>query len=628
MSSVQSSFLQAGVERKWFWDGRRKILYLLSTPGSSETDPQLICDIVYKLTFFHPERILVCLEGRWLEVRGEHVRLMKKFSREVEKEKIRIYRGLSEAYGGEGFDLASARGKLLIRPFYGGLYSKPLLRLPAANELFSECRLQGFERVFYRRDMVEHSYTRGHLLYRIDSKKSLYRVSFQRDDYLWIKRELSKILRFIYSEEMLKTGRIKDVSKYRFKAGLRFLKVLTTEEMAEPVGSSIVKHAAYSSMGLSKIYPLIIDGDVQCFFLDDVGRRLYVDHAYFGRLDTNLVFNEKDFESLATLVRRESGLNLDYSNPSIKASIVFNRVLTRVSIDIPPLALGRGVLDVRKHMVDILSLRDLLESGYFSTESAAFLVFAMLNRANISIVGEPNSGKTSLLNFLSYFAPSWWRIIHIEDALETLPPRIFNQHRVVYIVEPFESRGKTDTKTLEIVKVLHRTPSYLILGEVQTGSHVRAMFRAVSAGLRVMHTAHAADSGDFIKRLVNVHNIPRVLVSELDLIIVMKKLESNNRVKRFIGEIAEVDDDSNINEMFSRNTVSNELRCGPGLEASVVFGKLASLNHLDEKDLYREYEAILGAVRGNCFPDNRSVRRLVQKIHGEMLNKAGGGLLE
>lgn len=626
--SVQSSFLQADIGRKWSWDVKRKILYLFSASGSSETDSQLICDIMYKITFFNPERILVRVEDRWLEVREEHVGLMKKLSWEAEKEKIGLYKRFSETYGGGGLDLTSAREKLSIRPFYGSVYSKLLLRLPASNELFSERRLQGFEKVFYKRGTAEHSYTLGHLLYRVDSGKSLYRVSFQKDDYFWIKRELSKILRFKYSEEMLKTGMIKDIFRYRFNAGSRFLKVLTAEEIAEPIRNSIVRHAVYSSMGLSKIYPLISDSNVQCFFLDDIGKRLYVDHAYFGRLNTNLLFSEKDFESLMTLVKRESGLNLDYSNPSIKTAIVFGKVLTRVSIDIPPLALGKGVLDVRKHMVGVLSLRDLLESKYFSTESAAFLVFAMLNRANISIVGEPNSGKTSLLNFLSYFAPSWWRIIHIEDALETLPPRVFDQHRVVYIVEPFESRGKNNTKTLEIVKVLHRTPSYLILGEVQTGSHVRAMFRAVSAGLRVMHTAHAANSGDFVKRLVNVHNIPRTLVSELDLIIVMKRLELNNRVKRFIGGIAEIDGDSNINEIFSRNTVSDELRCHPGLDASVVFEKLASLNRIDEKDLYREYEDILNMVRENCFSDNRTVRRLVQKIHEEMLEKAGGGLLE
>jgi len=626
MSSIQRSFLHANFERKWALDETGKTLFL-SASESSEKDLQLICDIIHKLTYFKPERILVRVEDRWLEVRGEYVELIKDFSRKVKEEKAELYKKLLEKHAEGCLDLNSARTTLSIRPFYGSMYSKLLLKLPMPVELFSECGLQGFENTLHRACQAEHSYELGHLLYCVNAKNGSYRVFFKSDDYFWLEKELSKILRFAYSRKMLRTGRLKDIFRYRFKAGLRFLKVLTSWEIPEPAKSSIPRHAAYSSMGLSKIYPLINDSNVQCFFLDDVGKKLYVDHACFGRLDTNLVFKERDFESLVSLVKRESGLNLDYSNPSIKTTVVFDRVMTRVSIDIPPLALGGGVLDVRKHMASLLRLKDLLESGYFSIESAAFLILAILNRANISIVGEPNSGKTSLLNFLSYFAPSWWRIVHIEDALETLPPKVFDQHRIVYLVEPFESRGRSDTKTLEIIKAFHRTPSYLILGEVQTGSHVRAMFRAVSAGLRVMHTAHAASSRGFVKRLLNVHNIPRILVSELDLIIVMKRLESNNFVKRFIGEIAEIDRDLNLTEIFSRHTITDELHCYPGLESSRVFEKLACLNFIDEKNLHQEYENILRVIMENRFSDDFAVKKLVQKIHVEMLEKAGGRLL-
>ncbi|MCX8183351.1 MAG: ATPase, T2SS/T4P/T4SS family [Crenarchaeota archaeon] len=622
MNSVEQGFLHAGFEKKWAWDDGDRTLYLLY-PESEATDPWLICDIMHKLTYFKPERILVRAKGRLLEVREQYVGLLKGFSREIEKEKKEIYKRLLKEHEENSLDLTTARRMLSVRPFYGSVYSKPLLRFPTSVELFSEHVLQDFERVFHDPWQAEQSYVLGHLLYCVNTKNGSYKVFFKSDDYFWVEKELSKILRLAYSKRMIRTGRLKDIFSYRFKTGLRFLRVLTQLEEAEPA-SSIVRHAVYSSIGLSKIYPLLNDSNVQCFFVDDVGQRLYVDHACFGRLSTNLVFKERDFESLVSLVKRESGLNLDYSNPSIKTAIVFDKILTRVSIDIPPLALGKGVLDVRKHVANVLHLRDLLESKYFSVESAAFLIFAILNRANISIVGEPNSGKTSLLNFLSYFAPSWWRIVHVEDALETLPPRVFDQHRVVYVVEPFETKEGGNTKTLEIVKALHRTPSYLILGEVQTGNHVKAMFRAVSAGLRIMHTAHAASSKGFVKRLVDVHNITKILLSELDLLIVMKRLESHNFVKRFIGEIAVMDEDSNLIEIFSRRTVMDELCCHPELEASGFFRKLAGLSCIDEKNLYGEYEDILKAVEKNRFSDNFTFRRLVQKIHVEMLGKTGG----
>ncbi|MEM2980653.1 MAG: ATPase, T2SS/T4P/T4SS family [Thermoproteota archaeon] len=624
MSCFQHTSLCADIGRTWIWSNIGRTLYLFY-PDYSETNPQVICDIMHKLMYFTPQRVLISFKDHWYDVCKEYLDSMKKYSREAMKEKTGLYRMLSEKYGTADLDLNDAREKLSIRPFYGSVYSKLILQLPLPSSFLVECQLQEYEKIFKIRSLGEHNYFLGHLSYGVDAKKSSYRISFKVDDFFWIKRELSTILHFIYSEKMLRTGKLKDIVEYRFEAGLKFLKVLTSEEMDEPVKKSLVEHAVYSSMGLSKIYPLINDGNVQCFFLDDVGRKIYVDHAFFGRLNTNLILKEKDFESLVTLVKRETGLNLDYSHPSIKASIVFNKVLTRVSIDAPPLTLGRGVIDVRKHVVNTLSLRDLLGSEYFSIESAAFLIFAILNRANISIIGEPNSGKTSLLNFLSYFMPSWWRIVHIEDALETLPPKIFNQHRVVYIVDPFESGEKGSTKTLEIVKVLHRTPSYLILGEIQTKGHVKAMFHAISAGLRVMHTAHASSNIGFIKRLAEVHNIPRLLISELDLIILMKKLELNNSIKRFIGEIVEVNHDSNINKLFSRNTVLEEMCCQSSLKGSEIFERLARLNCIEEKFLYGEYEEIEKTLRENRYSENTIVNNLIQKIHSRVLGKSARG---
>jgi len=529
--------LVSAMLRTWAWDANRKILYL----SAKDIDSQLFCNMIHKLTYFSPKRIFICLNGEWYEVNEKYLGLLKEASQKVKKEKTELYKILVE----KNNEVNTIRNKLCISPFYGSLYLNKVLEFKPFPELLIRCGFKN-ENVFQTRILREHSYAIGHLFYSIDIGNSLYHVPFLSDDYFWINKELSMILRHAYSDEMLRSGRLKQIYEYRFKTGLKLLNVLTLDEVGEPIRRQLVKHAVYSSTGLSKVFPLIIDKSVKNFFLDDVGKRIYVDHVVFGRLNTNLVFKEKDFESLITLIKRESNLDLDYANPSIKTSIFIDKIPIRVSIDIPPLTLGRGVIDVRKHMTGILSIKYLFKTKYFFPESAALLIFATLNRANISIIGEPNSGKTSLLNFLSYFMPPWWRIIHIEDALETLPPKISGQYRVVYIVEPFESKEARSTKTIEIVKVLHRTPSYLILGEIQTKSHVKAMFQAVSAGLRVMHTAHASSSSGFIKRLVEVYDIPRILVSELDLIVVVKKIETGDSIKRFISEVTIVDKNSNL----------------------------------------------------------------------------------
>ncbi|MEM2246878.1 MAG: ATPase, T2SS/T4P/T4SS family [Thermoproteota archaeon] len=610
------------IRKTWMWDSRNKVLYLFDR----EFNSSFFCNIIHKLSYFSPERVLVNLDGKWYEIYGKPLDSLKECSRKVKEEKNKLYRILVEESVNKEDSYNNVQRKICITPFYGSLYLDHILDLNLSSEILARCDL---DEKYFPNDRVlnGHNYSIGHLVYSIDSMNNLYRVYFSSDVYYWLNKELSTALSHAYSKKMFVSGKFKHIYEYRFNIGLKLLNLLTLEEIEGHIGKHLVKHAVYSSIGLSKIFPLIIDENVQNFFLDDINKKIYLDHAIFGRLNTNLKFNEKDFESFVSLVKRESNLNLDYANPSIKTTIVFDNVSTRVSIDIPPLTWSKGVIDVRKHRADVLSFSYLLETDYFSPESAALLILATLNRANVSIVGEPNSGKTSLLNFLSYFMPSWWRIVHIEDALETLPPRISNQHRIVYIVEPFESKDAKSTKTLEIIKVLHRTPSYLILGEIQTKNHVKAMFQAISAGLRVMHTAHASDSDGFIKRIVEVYRVPKPLVSELDLIVVMKKIETGNSIRRFISEIAVVNNDSNLKIIYSNYSFLNPVFFDDS-NISKLLEKLSRVNCIDERILEKMYEEILRIINNNKYLENRVLKKLIIDAYLKALKKGEGFEIE
>ncbi|MGQ9479208.1 MAG: ATPase, T2SS/T4P/T4SS family [Thermoproteota archaeon] len=614
MREIEHVSLHVPAEGNWIWNNKEKILYLYPS-GLKELDIQLICDIVHKLMFLSPKKVIIHLENCFYGLSNNSLYLMKNVSMKINSEKTDLYRIILEKISNEDLDSDFLRGKISIRPIYGDLYLKNILRSPISVNLFSEYSRRNIDYIFKKNLPKRFSYVTGHLAYFVSVEKRFYGVFFYPRDYLWVEKELSSALRLVYSKKMLKSGRLRDILNYRFNIGLKLIDILINEPLNNEVKMSLVKHAAYSSIGLSKFYPLLKDENVQCFFLDDVGQRIYVDHAEFGRLNTNLVIRHMDLESFLTLVKRESGLNLDYSRPSIKASVDFEEIPTRVSIDIPPVTLGRGVIDVRKHRTRVFSLKELLASRSFSEEYAAFLIFSVLNRANISIIGEPNSGKTSLLNFLSYFMPPWWRIVHIEDSLETLPHRIMDQHRIVYIVEPFETIDRKSTKTLEIIKVLHRTPSYLILGEVQSSGHIKAMFQAISAGLRIIHTAHALNSEGFIKRLVEVYKIPPALIPELDLIVVMKKIESRDSIRRFIDEVVEVEDASTLRKLFSR-----ELRDAGSLFDLKMFEKLSCLNNIGKDALYDEYREIKTVIANNSSLENDEIRKYILKIHARMLN--------
>lgn len=108
------------------------------------------------------------------------------------------------------------------------------------------------------------------------------------------------------------------------------------------------------------------------------------------------------------------------------------------------------------------------------------------------------------------------------------------------MVDPFESKGASRRKSSEIVKLLHRNPSYVILGEVQSSDHFRALFHAMAAGIRVMHTSHASGAVDFVRRVNRVYKIPVDLICNLDLIVFLRKEEHEQGTYRSVESVTAV----------------------------------------------------------------------------------------
>ena len=84
-----------------------------------------------------------------------------------------------------------------------------------------------------------------------------------------------------------------------------------------------------------------------------------------------------------------------------------------------------------------------------------------------ALLGPNGSGKTTLANALNSLAPKHWRKIFLEDSIESLPDVPEGYHQVRLQVPPFGGGNSTLSKSQEIIKLLHRSPDYLFLGEIQ-----------------------------------------------------------------------------------------------------------------------------------------------------------------
>jgi type IV secretory pathway ATPase VirB11/archaellum biosynthesis ATPase len=209
----------------------------------------------------------------------------------------------------------------------------------------------------------------------------------------------------------------------------------------------------------------------------------------------------------------------------------------RISTSIGPLSPDGFHLEIRRARFKPFTLQDLINNNTISEGAAAVLLLALASRFNITITGGPGTGKTTLLNALDMTTPDWWRKVYIEDASESRT--IENHHQVRLSVDPVDERFRSSTKEDEIIKSLHRSPDYLILGEIQTKEHSEALFQAIAAGLKVMQTCHSDSASGLIARWKVAHDIAESSICQMDLIVTLIRPRPGES-RRIVSEIAEV----------------------------------------------------------------------------------------
>ncbi|MFW9925414.1 MAG: ATPase, T2SS/T4P/T4SS family [Candidatus Thorarchaeota archaeon] len=286
---------------------------------------------------------------------------------------------------------------------------------------------------------------------------------------------------------------------------------------------------------LGPILPILLDDLVEELYLDYPGANVYFDHQRLGRCDTTFTFCESDIPRIITLIRAESNLHLDRSNPSLKMDLQILGASLRFSISIPPLSPDGLHLEIRRARNRPFTISDLIHNGTLTPEAAAILIIAVACRFNITITGGPGSGKTTLLNALDMTTPRWWRKIYIEDAVESRNQE--KHHQARFRVDPIDEKLNRSDKSSEIIKCLHRSPDYLILGEIQTAEHSNALFQAIAAGLRTIQTCHSDSSSSLVSRWKLSHGIKDSNLAMMDLIVTLDRPrpgESKRRVKEIV----------------------------------------------------------------------------------------------
>lgn len=286
---------------------------------------------------------------------------------------------------------------------------------------------------------------------------------------------------------------------------------------------------------LRKLYPLLVDPQIEEIFLDSMEDNIYLNYRNTGKVRTDIQLNENEIESLKTHIRLESKKRLDYEMPSI-VHVVSNPTFNcRIAIDIFPHHWKDVSIDIRKLDKKLYSIIEMIEFQTLDIEIMRFLLFCLFFKINITIIGEVNTGKTTLLNLLDSWIPPTYRKIYVEETIETcekLDPLI---HQLKFLVEP-ELNSDDNKKGTEIYNLLHRSGDVIILGEILSKNETKAMFQCLSMGLSGLQTTHASSIQGVLNRWLIHYGIDKSCINDLGLIIQMKKIGNYRKILK-ISEI-------------------------------------------------------------------------------------------
>lgn len=469
--------------------------------------------------------------------------------------------------------------------YYEALFSKTYL-LPEKQQLIKKSYLNKKEQLIDAYIIGKYELFQVSIFEILDEVEKIYRInlsfeSIAQEDYF--DKIIQNSLKNFESFKFDKILPLEDLIKFYKREAIK--KIDAQFEFPKNITNKLGFFIALKKLNLEKLFPLLIDDFIEEIFLDSPSDEIYINHQTYGRCRTEISFNLKELERFKTLIRLYSGKRLDYTNPSIKHVIKNKYFYCRFAIDVEPLHLNNFALDIRKLNKNVLTIQDLLKRDTLNPLMAAFLFFCVIRRFNITVTGETDTGKTTFINALDLLTPKEYRKIYVENIVESLNQNNFGKHQLKYKVDFMEdSTISRFTKSNQIKTLLHRTPDLIYLGEILTKEEAEAMFHCLAAGLRGFQTIHANSVDSLINRFLYHFKINPSCLSDLDLIILMKKDHNKRRIFSISESIDNcIDQKKYYNTIFQYNPTAKKWDLLISLYETNILARLIKYEDMNEE---------------------------------------------
>jgi pilus assembly protein CpaF len=321
-----------------------------------------------------------------------------------------------------------------------------------------------------------------------------------------------------------------------------------TTSSLPPIGDTVDTARALldSIAGFGPLQPFLDDPSIEEIWINEPGR-VFV--ARRGRSElTTLILSAAELAELVERMLRTTGRRIDLSTPFVDAMLPDG---SRLHVVIPSITRRHMAVNIRKFVLGLTSLEELVAAGSLTEQAARFLEAAVVAGLNILIAGGTQSGKTTLLNALCGTIPGRERVVTVEEVFELqvgLPDVVAMQTRQPNL----EGSGEIPLRRL-VKEALRMRPSRLIVGEVRQEECLDLLI-ALNSGLPGMCTLHANSAREALVKMctlpllagenVSASFVVPTVASSVDIVVHLgMDAAGARRVREIVGVTGRVEGD-------------------------------------------------------------------------------------
>jgi len=343
-------------------------------------------------------------------------------------------------------------------------------------------------------------------------------------------------------------------------------------------------------LGLNDIESLMRDYFIEDIECNGINTPIYVVHRLYRSLKTNISFNS--VEELANFVEKlaqRANRYISYASPILDGTLPDgSRVNATYTTDIS----SKGpTFTIRKFTKIPWTPTQLISLNTLSPEMMAYFWMLIEYKSNILITGGTASGKTTMLNAISFFIPPESRVVSIEDTRELNLLRENWLPSVARTAIGLGKFGEIDLFSL-LKNSFRQNPDYVIVGEVR-GQEASVLFQGMASGHASISTIHADSVDTVIKRLETPPiELSPTLLNILDAVAVMSHAIAKKQETRKLREIVEIVNitstgDAKTNTPFLWDPKEDKFYFKKG---SVVFDKISIKYGISKEKLIYDFE--------------------------------------